>query len=92
MSDLVAWYCGLNQDEQLRANLSAAYWITLAAREPERDLEALRRLNELQHKIIEQSTKLLSRDPDRYPDQFFAEMVIEGLEQAALDASRAFAA
>ena len=81
---LIAAFRNLPPASQVEALVRLAHELTIAGRdayEPSalglRDPYRLRCLNEVQHRVLGHVLALLADDPDRYPDEVLASLIIE---------------
>jgi hypothetical protein len=84
---------GIRREQKLRLLAALAHEITNCARtayaggmEAEPALQALRALNEVQHRVVGQLSHLLANDPHCYPDGAFVDVLMEWARDGECDA------
>jgi hypothetical protein len=83
MTDAIAFYSSLSDDEKLEFLLHLSHELTIVARDtyavgseevvhPAR----LRALNEIQHRLLAHARALHSKDPERYPEDVLMNWIL----------------
>jgi hypothetical protein len=93
--ELVRYYSSLDDRSQREYLARLVLHITVAGRagydKPVDELVGrLRSLNEIVHRIAAQLSSLVGGTRDRYPDQVFANVLLDEIESSSEDAHRAF--
>jgi hypothetical protein len=89
--DVSARYAAMDIRRQLIFLAKLAHRLTLVGRETYdghggvADSEKLRSINEAQHRISGQQLKMLTDDPRRYPDDVFANILVDCLQALKLN-------
>jgi hypothetical protein len=88
---IAADYAALGRSGQILLLAKLANWLTLMARDtygPEggvADSYRLRAFNETQNRILAQLNRLLTEDDHRYPDDVFANILVDQFQALTLD-------
>ena len=76
-------FSGLNRNAQIRLLSRFGFNLSVAARDTYEpgteeliDPQRLRRINEVQHQVFGHIGKLISNDPDRYPDDLLISVLL----------------
>ncbi len=94
--DTSARYAAMDIQHQLIFLARLAHRLTLVGRETYNDhgdiadSEKLRSINEAQHRISGQQLKMLTDDERRYPDDVFANILIDYLQALKINPESAF--
>lgn len=80
-SRLTDQYPTLATEQQVLFNVALAHWLTIFARQQEIDLGTMKRINEVQHKVIGQAQAILRADNARFPDDTYAEYLDLALDE-----------
>jgi hypothetical protein len=90
-SQIVARFAALDEPSQILVLAKIANRLTLVGRETYKlregveDSTRLRLVNEAMGRIVEQQLHLLSKDKDRYPDDVFANILVDQFSALKLD-------
>jgi len=89
---VVECYCALTLPNQERFLANVGHWLTMAGRgtyvvgeDDVHDGPTLRKVNEGAHRIFDQLRLMLMLSDQRYPDDVFAEILVDKFQAAKLD-------
>jgi hypothetical protein len=89
--EAITAFRSLSREQQIRFLVSYAHWLSLVGRntyeagtENVLNPKRLREINEVQHRVVGQTLKLLDEVEDRYPDDVLATIIVMEADEELL--------